>query len=149
MFLGNGDETGTVTPGAVGATQEVGYCFDGKKPVKLTGPDRVESNPNTIAAEKGFLTGVGNLASRTEYEHDLVGRTTRNVQTTEGSPTPGARAVSYKYWASDRISETTLPSGKQVVECIDARLQVIWASKTKSLADCTGGFVANHVKLTT
>lgn len=126
-------------PSGVGATEEVVYCYDGRKPVRLTGPVRVECGGGIVASERGLLTGVGNLASRTEYEHDIAGRTTRVIQITEGSPaTAGSRAVSYQYWASDRISETTLPSSRRVVECIDARLRVSWASATKTLNDCSG-----------
>ena len=99
----------------------------------------MECGGSIVSSERGFLTGVGNLASRTEYEHDIAGRTTRVVQITEGSPaSAGSRAVSYQYWASDRISETALPSSRRVVECIDARLRVSWASASKTLSTCTG-----------
>jgi RHS repeat-associated protein len=116
------------------------YCFDGKKPMRLSGPDRVECAGSVAGNERGHLTGAGNLLSRTEYEHDLAGRVTRVIQKTEGSPaTNGERAVEYQYWASDRVKETKLTSGRRVAECIDARLRVVWASGVRPWGDCGAG----------
>jgi YD repeat-containing protein len=129
-----------VTPAGVGATAEVIYCYDGRKPVRLEDPARVECAGSVIAGEGGLLTGVGNVTSRTEYEHDVAGRVTKAKQITHGSSaTDSTRAVEYQYHASDRISETKLPSGRRVVECIDTRLRLIWASAAKTVSDCVAG----------
>ncbi len=84
-----------------------------------------------------MLTAVGTVDSRTDMTHDLVGRLVRRTQTTEGLAGT-VPYLEYEYWASDAVKQTRYPSGRVVVECLDARMRFRWGSSVKTAQDCTG-----------
>ena len=119
--------------GGASATERVVYCYDGQTAVRESSPMRVTCAGSDVQVELGQMTGAGTLDSRTEYQHDPVGRLARRTQKTEGlSVDP---YLDYQYWSSDAVKQTRYPSARQVVELVYADVDTaLWPAAEWSVA---------------